>query len=91
MAKKELLLSVTKKDLDIQTFTAGGPGGQHQNRSNTAVRIKHKKSGATGECREFRSQHQNMQAALRRMAESGKFKAWVNRQVLGDPPEVRVE
>jgi protein subunit release factor A len=82
--KKELLFSVTRKDLDIQTFTAGGPGGQHQNTSNTAVRIKHRPSGAVGEARDSRSQHQNMRAALLRMTESGLFKAWVNRKVLGD-------
>jgi peptide chain release factor 1 len=91
--RKELAFSVTRKDLVIQTFTAGGPGGQHQNTSNTAVRIIHPASGAAGEARDSRSQHQNMRAALKRMAESGKFRSWVNLQLLGNPlpPEEQVE
>jgi hypothetical protein len=83
--RRELAFSVGKDQFKISTFTAGGPGGQHQNTSNTAVRITHLKSGATGVSREFRSQHQNMRAALRRLAESGTFRAWVNRQLLGNP------
>lgn len=92
-SKRELAFSVTRKDLKIDTFQAGGPGGQHQNHSNTAVRITHPASGAVGEARDNRSQHQNMRAALRRMTASGKFRAWVNRQLLGNPlpPEEQVE
>lgn len=90
---RKLAFSVTKKDLKIDTFSAGGPGGQHQNTSNTAVRITHVPSGAAGEARDSRSQHQNMRNALQRMAASGKFRAWVNRQLLGNPlpPEEQVE
>jgi RF-1 domain len=93
MSKRELAFSVTRKDLKIDTFSAGGPGGQHQNTSNTAVRITHPASGATGEARDSRSQHQNMRNALRRMANSGKFRAWINQQLLGNPlpPEEQVE
>ena len=73
---RELLFSVTKKDLIIQTMTAGGKGGQHQNRVETAVRITHKASGAVGEARDSKSQHANKKAAFERMAYSPKFKAW---------------
>lgn len=91
--KRELAFSVTRKDLRIETFAAGGPGGQHQNTSNTAVRITHPASGASGVARDSRSQHQNMRNALHRMVESGKFRAWKNRMLLGNPdsPEVCVE
>ena len=82
---KTLAFSVTRKDLHIDTFAAGGPGGQHQNTSNTAVRITHTGSGATGEARDSRSQHQNMKAALRRMAETKQFKAWVMKELHGHP------
>ena len=82
---RELVFSVTGKDLKIDTFSAGGPGGQHQNTSNTAVRITHIPSGAAGEARDSRSQHQNMRAALKRMTETGTFRAWVNRELLGHP------
>jgi len=81
----ELAFSVGKDKFKISTFTAGGPGGQHQNTSNTAVRITHPDSGAVGVSREFRSQHQNMRAALHKLKDSGKFRAWVNRQLWGSP------
>ena len=89
---KELAFSVTKKDLKIETFAAGGPGGQHQNTSNTAVRITHPESGAVGEARDSRSQHQNMRNALRRMVKSKKFEIWKNKKLWGSPeaPEIRV-
>lgn len=90
---KELAFSVTRKDLKIDTFAAGGPGGQHQNTSNTAVRITHALSGASGEARDSRSQHQNMKNALRRMTQDPKFKVWMNRMLLGNPlpPEEQVK
>ena len=75
--KKELLLSVTKKDFDIQTFRSGGKGGQNQNKVESGVRIVHPKSGAVGESREERSQHQNKRTAFRRLVESPKFKKWL--------------
>lgn len=76
MKEKKLLFSVTKKDLEIQTFRSGGKGGQHQNKTDSGVRIIHRDSGAVGESREFKSQHQNKVAAFRRMAESPQFQMW---------------
>jgi len=73
---RELLFSVTKKDLRIDTFKSGGPGGQNQNKRDTGVRITHKASGAVGTAREHRTQEQNKKTAFRRMAESKQFKAW---------------
>lgn len=78
---KNYLFSVSLADCDLQTFSAGGPGGQHQNTSNTAVRIIHKNSGAKGESREHRSQLQNKKAAWKRMTEDPKFKIWINKKV----------
>jgi len=78
---KELLFSVTRKDLEVTTFRAGGPGGQHQNKVETGVRIVHRESGAVGESRSERSQHANRRLALRRLAASRKFRLWVNRRV----------
>lgn len=77
---RELVLSVTLADCEVQTFRAGGKGGQNQNKRDTGVRIIHPPSGARGESREERSQLQNKRAAFRRMAESSEFKAWVRRQ-----------
>lgn len=83
---REKLFSVTIKDCDVQTFRAGGPGGQNQNKRDTAVRVIHPPSGARGESREHRTQPQNKKAAFRRMAESQEFQAWVRRTAAGLPP-----
>ena len=77
---KELLFSITKKDFDIQTFRSGGKGGQHQNKVETGVRLVHRDSGAVGESRNFRSQHQNKKTALHRLVDSPKFQLWIKRR-----------
>ena len=79
--------------MKIETFQGSGPGGQHINHSNTAVRITHPASGAVGVARDSRSQHQNMRAALTRMKDHQKFRIWVNRQLWGNPlpPEEQVK
>lgn len=73
---KELLFSVGKKDLRIDTFRTGGKGGQGQNKRSTGVRITHLESGAVGEGRDERSYEQNKRNAFRRMAESDTFRRW---------------
>ena len=72
------LLTITKKDLIIQTFRSGGKGGQKQNKVETGVRIIHKESSAVGESRTTRSQYQNKSLALKRLATSGKFRVWIS-------------
>lgn len=74
--KKELLFSLTKKDFEIQTFKSGGKGGQHQNTTDSGVRIVHRESGAVGESRSERSQQQNKKIAFRRLLEHPKWKSW---------------
>ena len=78
---KELLFSITKKDLDVQAFCSGGPGGQHQNKTESGVRIIHRESGAVGESRSERSQHANKKLALQRLVASAKFKVWHARKI----------
>ena len=78
--KKKLrkrILSVTKKDFTIQTFRAGGKGGQHQNKTESGVRIIHRDSGARGESREHRSQKRNREAAFSRLVLTDKFRTWL--------------
>lgn len=80
---KKLAFSVTIKDCRVDEFRAGGPGGQNQNKRNTGIRVVHEPSGAVGESREERSQLQNKKTAFRRMAQSPKFKIWVNQRLYG--------
>lgn len=74
---REKILSVTLADCDVQTFRAGGPGGQHQNKTETGVRIVHRESGARGEARDTRSQLENKRAAFKRMCATREFKNWL--------------
>ena len=80
MTERQLLFSVTLKDCDVDTFRAGGNGGQNQNKRDTGVRVTHRASGAVGTARDSRSQLQNKKLAFRRMAETKLFQAWVARQ-----------
>jgi protein subunit release factor B len=73
---RQLLFSITKKDFDIQTFSVGGHGGGGKDTSNSGVRLIHRDSGAVGEGRETRSNHQNRRAAFRRLIETPQFKNW---------------
>src|SRR4030042_4896521 len=88
---KELIFSVTKNDFDVQTFRSGGKGGQHQNKTESGVRIVHRESGAVGEGRTERSQHQNKKYAFRRLVESGKFKVWLKRKIYEVGNKIKLE
>lgn len=77
---KNLLFSVTIKDCKVDTFRAGGKGGQAQNKLETGVRITHIASGAVGEARDGRSQHTNKRNAFFRMARSRIFQDWLKSQ-----------
>lgn len=74
---RKLLFSVTKKDLEMQTFRAGGAGGQNQNKVNSGVRLIHRASGAVGEARDSRHQRQNKKSAFLKLVKSDKFQGWV--------------
>ena len=73
---KELLFSLTAKDFRVDTFRSGGKGGQHQNTTDSGVRITHIESGAVGESREERSQPQNKKKAFERLVKSDTFQKW---------------
>ncbi len=56
-------------DVRFEAFRAGGPGGQHQNKTESAVRAVHVPTGLAVVARSERSQHRNKAAALERLAE----------------------
>ncbi len=51
----------------VETFRAGGPGGQHQNKTESGVRLRHHPSGIVVTARDSRSQHRNRARALDRL------------------------
>ncbi len=54
-------------DLRFETLRAGGPGGQHQNTTDSAVRVVHIPTGLTAMARDERSQHRNRALAIQRL------------------------
>ena len=87
---EKIVLSVGIGDCEVQTFHAGGNGGQNQNTRDTGVRVIHHPSGARAVSREERSQLQNKKTAFKRMTDSNAFRVWVNRTLSTKTPEEQV-
>jgi peptide chain release factor 2 len=56
---EQATIEIKPDDVEIQTFSCGGPGGQHVNKTQSGVRLIHKPTGVVAESRSERSQHKN--------------------------------
>jgi protein subunit release factor A len=65
-----MTIEIKESDLKIEFYRGSGPGGQHRNVTDSAVRIRHLPTGIVAQASENRSQARNREMAMKRLAEA---------------------
>ncbi len=101
MPSPDPTFALDAKDVRFEAIRAGGPGGQHQNKTESAIRAIHVPTGLTAEARDGRSQHRNKASALERLREvlaaredarlnAGRHREWLSRIAVSRGNPVRI-